>query len=306
MTLEAPVRSSAPGPPRPPAVAAWLRALRPHQWSKNALLLLPALAAHITWDPGTLLRVVLGIAAFSALASAGYLLNDVLDLAHDRAHATKRRRPIAAGTIPARTALVVAMLLLASALALGFLLGIRFGVTLVVYGVLTFGYSLRLKRIALVDVVMLGILYTVRLVAGAALVVVPLSRWFLAFSIFFFLGLALVKRVAELRERTDLDPVFGRDYAAADRHVLVSLGTACALVAALVYCLYITGPDAAVLYARPDLLWAALPVLIYWQARIWLLTERGQLHDDPVAFALTDRMTLALGAVVLLIVLLAR
>ena len=286
--------------------AAWLRALRPHQWSKNALLLLPALAAHIAWSAPVLLRVALGVVAFSAVASAGYLVNDVLDREHDHAHRTKRNRPIAAGAITPAAALLAALLLLFLALALALALGGRFAATLVIYGLLTFTYSLWLKRIALVDVVTLGILYTIRLVAGAALVVVPLSRWFLAFAIFFFLGLALVKRVGELHERTELDPVSGRDYAVADRHVLVALGTASALVAALVYCLYITGIDATRLYARPDVLWGGLPLLIYWQARVWLLTERGRLHDDPVAFAITDRPTLVLALLFLAIVLLAR
>jgi 4-hydroxybenzoate polyprenyltransferase len=308
VSADPPVRDAAAAPAAraPLAAAAWLRALRPHQWTKNALLLLPALAAHVAWQPAALGRVLLGIIAFSAVASAGYLVNDVLDLEHDRAHASKRSRPVASGAISPAAALIAAMALLFLALALSLALGGRFAATLVIYALLTFAYSLLLKRIALVDVVTLGILYTIRLVAGAALVTVPLSRWFLAFSIFFFLGLALVKRVGELRERTDLDPVSGRDYAVMDRHVLVSLGTASALVAALVYCLYITGVEVTRLYRRPDVLWAGLPLLIYWQARIWLLTERGRLHDDPVAFALTDRATLALGALFLLVVLLAR
>lgn len=309
MPLEAPVREpgAAPAPPvRRSAAGAWLRALRPQQWSKNALLLLPALAAHIAWDAATATRVALGLLAFCAAASAGYLLNDVLDAAHDRAHAWKRTRPIAAGEIAPAAAIAAAALLFAVSLALGLALDTRFAGALLIYAVLTAAYSVTLKRVPLLDVVTLGILYTVRLVAGAALVTVPLSRWFLAFAIFFFLGLALVKRFTELRERADAAPVAGRDYAATDRDVLRSLGTAAAMVAALVYCLYITGPDAARLYARPDVLWAGLPILLYWQARVWLLAGRGTLHADPVAFALTDRTTLVLLALFFGSVLLAR
>lgn len=288
---------------------AWVRAVRPHQWSKNVLLLLPALAAHLAWTAELGFRLLAGLAAFCLAASAVYILNDIADLPHDRRHLTKRRRPFAAGELTTPAGLAMASGLGTTALAMGLWLSMEFLATLMVYLVLTSAYSFGIKRQPVLDVLMLATLYTIRVVAGAALVAVPLSRWFLAFSVFLFLSLALVKRVVELQRKNGDDPelLAGRGYAAADLPILTALGTAATLASALVYCLYITGEDVGRLYTRPDLLWAGLPVLLYWQARIWLMTGRKTMHrDDPVVFALRDRVShIVLGTFLLIVVLAA-
>jgi 4-hydroxybenzoate polyprenyltransferase len=187
----------------PNAAPPLLRALRPHQWAKNALLLVPALAAHLAWTPALGLDLLGGFAAFSLLASALYLVNDVLDLRHDRLHPTKSRRPLASGQLSVATALGAAAVLFVAAAALALGRGVHFQLTLVAYLAINLAYSLDLKRRPVLDVIVLATLYATRVVAGAALVGVPLSRWFLAFSLFLFLSLALVKRVVELQALPD-------------------------------------------------------------------------------------------------------
>lgn len=311
-------------------LGAWGRALRPHQWAKNALLLLPILAAHMTWTVDFALEVLAGLASFSLLASAVYLLNDLADLPHDRAHPSKRERPVPAGELSIPSALGTVLLLLAASAALALPLPGAFGLTLGAYLLLNLGYSWGLKRTAVLDVILLAALYTIRIVAGAALAEIPLTGWFLAFSIFLFFSLALVKRVLELersaapagggagraggtgdeasggRARGSGRPVVaGRGYRPGDLPVLLAVGPATGLVSALVYCLYITD-SAPALYARPDLLWIGLPLLLYWIVRIWLLAARGEIEeDDPVVFVLGDPVSYAVLAAFVLVVYLA-
>jgi len=268
----------------------WARAVRVHQWSKNGLLLLPALAAHLAPEGPTLLALAAGVLSFSFLASAVYLLNDIADLEHDRAHPTKRRRPIASGEIGVRAALVAMGVLSALSLVIALRLPLPFLGAWLAYLALTTAYSFALKRRVVVDVVVLAALYTVRVIAGATAVSVSLSRWFLAFSVFLFMSLALLKRLVETRGTDDRggDALAGRGWRVADRPVLLGFGMASSVAAALVYCLYITGDQLSVLYSRPDLLWAGLPLLLYWLARVWLLAERGEVDEDPVVFAIQD------------------
>jgi len=282
-----------------------LRALRPHQWAKNTLLVLPALAAHVAWAPSLGLDLLAGFASFSLLASASYLLNDIIDLPHDRLHPSKCRRPLASGQIPVRLAAGMAAVLLVAAAAIAAGLPQRFQLALGAYLALNLAYTFGVRRLPVADVIALATLYATRVVAGAALVDVPLSRWFLAFSLFLFLSLALVKRVVELQAVPDGTTGFvrGRSYLRADIPVLVSLGVACAAASALVYCLYVTGEDVGHLYRRSDVLWIGLPLVIYWQARVWLITSRGDMHSDPVVFALRDRVSwYALAAFLLTVV----
>ena len=281
-----------------------IRSLRPHQWSKNALLALPAVAAHALFSWEVVVALLAGFVAFSALASAVYVLNDLVDLPNDRSHPSKRRRPLAAGelTIPFALTTVVVLVLVSGLIA--WRLPPAFQAILLVYAVVTTAYSLILKQRPILDVITLAGLYTIRVVAGAALVTVSLSRWFLAFSVFFFFSLALVKRVVEMGRRTEeASPhVPGRGYQVGDIPVLRSLGTTAVMASALVYCLYITAAEVEELYTQPDLLWIGLPILLYWQSRVWLLVGRDKLDEDPVTFALTDRasrvMLLAFLAVV--------
>ena len=270
-----------------------LRSMRPHQWSKNLLLLLPVGAGHIALTRANGLLLFRGVAAFSLLASAVYIVNDLADVSADRMHPRKRDRPIAAGTLSMPRAMVLAAVCATAAVVLAMGISKTFALTLGGYAVLTTLYSLRLKRVLLVDVIVLATLYTIRVIAGAVLVDIRLTRWFLAFSIFVFFSLALVKRVRELREMSaggaaDDSKLPGRAYRPADQVALVGLGTSATMATALVYCLYITSPEAALLYHRPDALWLGLPLLIYWQARTWVFTLRDAMPDDPVAFALRD------------------
>lgn len=286
------------------ASGAVLRALRPHQWPKNLLLLLPALAAHLQpWGP-VLPRLAAAFAAFCAAASAIYLLNDLADLSDDRRHPRKRARPLASGelSIPAALATVVALLALSAVLAAALPPG--FGAALAVYTSLAVAYSAVLKRLLLVDVIVLAVLYTVRVLAGAAAAGVALSRWFIALSVFLFFALALVKRVTELEKRDTLreGALPGRAYRDVDKFALAAMGASATSASCLVYTLYITSPEVGVRYARPDLLWPGLPLLLYWQARLWVFALRGDLHDDPIAFSLRDRVSLLAAGLFLVMV----
>lgn len=294
-------------------MTAWLRLLRPHQWSKNLLVLVPALAAHRGVEGTVPGRLALAFFFFSFVASAFYVVNDLLDLPHDRAHPTKRFRPLAAGEVPPGGAAALAFLLAAGAAAgTVLLLPPAFGLALLVYAVLTLGYSAGLKRVVFLDVLVLAALYTVRVVAGAAAVEVPLSRWFLAFSVFVFLSLALVKRAIELRglaaggRRADDAPAApGRGWLVSDLPVLRSLGLSSAVAGALVYCLYITSEDVLRLYSTPDWLWLGLPLLLYWLGRVWILAARDEVADDPVVFALRDPTSYAVAVLLALSVWMA-
>ena len=299
----------------------FIKALRPHQWAKNALLLAPVLTGHVAWTAGLVLHLLLGFFAFSLAASSIYLVNDLADLPHDRRHPRKRRRPLAAGTLPVTHALAAVPVLLAVALGAAAFLPPAFAPTLAGYVTLSVAYSFWLKRRLLVDVMTLATLYAVRVIAGAEVANLVISRWFAAFAIFVFFALATVKRVVELRDlaaRTagdDADPaaaadastvrIAGRAYMPVDQQALLSLGTAATAASAVVYCLYVASPSVEQLYRRPDLLWPGMPLLLYWQARVWVFAMRGALHDDPIAFALRDRVSWLVAAALAACVLLA-
>lgn len=269
---------------------AAVRVLRPQQWVKNGLLFLPSIAAHASIAN---LDLLLGFIAFCAAASAGYVLNDLMDVTADQAHPYKKQRVIASGELIAPAAYFIAIAAVIVAIVLSVRLPERFQLTLLIYLLLNVLYSGTLKRVVFVDVLLLTTLYSSRLVAGSVLADVPLTRWFLALSTFFFLSLALCKRVVELEEM-EATETGRRGYIKDDLAVMIPFGVASSIAAALVYCLYITGTEAQRLYSRPDLLWAGLPILIYWQARVWLLVGRKKMHTDPVVFALTDMPTYGL------------
>lgn len=275
---------------RPLTLPTVLRAIRLKQWSKNGLLFVPLLAAHTT-DPSLWLTLFVAFVAFGLCASATYLVNDLLDLPNDRAHRLKRLRPLAAGTLSIRAAVAIGAAMLLAALALAAWVGQAFIGALLLYTALTLGYSLRWKRIPLFDVLLLATLYTLRIGAGALAGHVDLSNWLLAISIFLFLSLALVKRCAELEEAVDARqaPAPGRGYQPRDLATLRTMGMASGFMSVLVLTLYIDSPNSRALYAQPDWLWAAAPVLLLWVMRIWFKTGRRELHgEDPLAFALKD------------------
>jgi len=280
-----------------------LRAIRLKQWAKNALLFVPLLAAH-SLDPQAWVTTAWAFVAFGLCASATYLLNDLLDLPNDRVHRTKRHRPLAAGRMGIAFAVALGALMVAAAFALALWVSLPFAVVLLVYTVLTLAYSLSLKRFALIDVLLLSGLYTLRLVAGAAAADVTLSNWLLALSLFLFLSLALVKRCAELEELqlSDATRTPGRGYHQEDLPALRAMGVSCGFMAVLVLSLYIDSQNGRELYREPEWLWAVVPLLLLWLMRIWLKVSRRELHgEDPVEFALRDRPSwLALVAVVAL------
>jgi 4-hydroxybenzoate polyprenyltransferase/phosphoserine phosphatase len=277
---------------RPAPLKVFVRALRLHQWLKNLLIFVPVLAAHQLGRPATVLTAALAFVAFGLCASSVYLLNDLLDLEDDRHHPCKRNRPLASGALPLRWGVALCPVLLAGGALLAFgCLPLRFGLTLFAYYALTLAYSLYLKRLVMVDVVVLAALYTARIVAGATAIGARLSFWLLAFSMFVFLSLALVKRYAELHalQARGLVKTRGRGYDAGDLSLIASLGSASGYLAVLVLALYIQDHNTALLYRHPPMIWPVCAILLYWISRIWLIAHRGQMHDDPVLFAAKDR-----------------
>ncbi len=289
---------------RAPLLVALTKALRLHQWAKNVLVFLPLLLAHSV-HAASLLTAAAAFVCFSLTASATYILNDLLDLETDRIHLKKRKRAFAAGDLSVATGIGLSLIMAATALTTAALLPRKFLVYLLVYLVTTVAYSLSLKRIVLVDVIVLSSLYTIRMLAGAAATATPISPWLAAFSIFLFLSLAMVKRFSELQNlhARGVNPSNGRGYLLSDIEQLRSFGTSSAYASIVVLALYISGHDVAVLYHHPERMWLMTPVMILWISRVWLLASRGELDEDPVVFALTDRTSLLLGIGVLLIAL---
>jgi 4-hydroxybenzoate polyprenyltransferase/phosphoserine phosphatase len=285
---------------------AAIRALRPHQWFKNLLIFVPLLLAHVL-TVGRLLTALLAFVCFCLTASATYILNDLLDIDADRRHPRKRLRPFASGDLPALGGVGIVALFLVAALLGARLLPHGFYAWLLLYIASTFAYSSYLKRIPMVDVLVLAGLYTLRLKAGGAATHTPISHWLAGFAIFLFLSLAIAKRFAELENlRASSSPARnGRGYLVADIDQMRSFGTSSAYAAAIIFAIYISGKDVLVLYHRANLLWLIEPLLILWLSRVWLLASRGELNEDPVVFALTDRLSLLIGAAVIVIVLLA-
>lgn len=278
----------------------WLKALRIHQWAKNALVFVPLLASHRLLEVPLLLNGLLAFLFFGLCASSVYVLNDLLDLEDDRHHASKCRRPFASGALSIKSGLLVFPVLLAAGFS-GALLFLpwKFSLALATYYLLTVAYSFWLKRLMTVDVIVLAMLYTSRIVAGTFAFGVKLTFWMLAFSMFIFLSLALVKRYAELRDaRSKGKPqkARGRGYHTDDLEMISSLGAASGYLSVMVLALYIQDPSTAAMYHYPQVIWLACPLLLFWVTRAWMLTHRGQMHDDPVVFAIKDRTSLLVGA----------
>lgn len=286
---------------------AVVKGIRAYQWSKNLLVFVPLLTAHIVLHPPSLAAAVLAFIAFSLVASAVYLANDLADLEDDRRHPTKRLRALASGELPIAAAIVLLPLLLVAAALIAALLPWEFGALLVVYVGANLAYSLALKRAALVDVFVLAGLYAMRILAGAAAVEVPVSHWLLAFTMFLFLSLALAKRYVEVANvaARDEERVGGRGYLAGDGALLGMLGTASGYLSVLVFALYVTSPQVVMLYRSPSILWFAVPLLLYWISRVWFLAHRGALHEDPLLFALRDPASYATGALIVAVMIAA-
>jgi 4-hydroxybenzoate polyprenyltransferase len=278
-------------------VRAALRAMRPHQWAKNVLLFIPLLAAHRANDAAMLGKTLLGFAAFCLCASAVYLCNDMLDIEADRQHTRKSKRPFAAGDLPLSAGFALVLALTLGTVFIAAFLPAAFQEVIAFYFALTLGYSLGLKKLVMIDTLTLAVLYTVRVIAGAAAVELPLSFWLLLFCAFAFLSLAFVKRYAELDavHRRQGHEAVGRGYNVSDLPMVEGLGIAAGYMSVLVLALYINSPAISSLYRHPQLIWPLCGLMLYWISRVWMKAHRGRMHDDPVIFAMRDRVSLAVG-----------
>lgn len=294
---------------RPKKLRAAIKELRPHQWAKNVLLFVPLYFAHEYTNLELVFTVLMAFFSFSFAASSIYVLNDLVDLPSDRQHRSKRNRPLAAGTlsIPEGMALSVMAFVVSMTLAVVFV-NPKFVVVVLGYVALTTAYSFSLKQKMIVDVLTLASLFTYRVMAGGVAVSIPISEWLLAFSIFFFTSLAFVKRYSELIQvRADgRMAIAGRGYVMADMPIIVGAGLSSGFLAVLVFALYINTPTIVEYYPRQDILWGICLVLVYWIMRIWFLAARDQMHDDPVLFAVKDRISLIAGVIVVGLLLAAR
>ncbi|MDC0357857.1 UbiA family prenyltransferase [Oligoflexia bacterium] len=286
---------------------ALVKAVRVHQWVKNLLIFIPLIMAHKFYDPTVMFSALVAFFSFSLCASSVYLLNDLTDLEADRAHATKKNRPLASGALPIFQALLLTPLLLLVSICLAMLLPEMFLLVLGLYFFITLSYSFYLKRVAVLDIVVLASLYALRIFAGGNAIDVPVSRWLLAFSMFMFFSLACVKRFSELLALQKSNGSFakGRGYLVSDLAPLAAFGAASGYISILVMALYVSGSDVAVLYSKPDMLWLICPPLLYWISRVWLLAHRDELHEDPILFALGDKVSYFVGAVCILFMWLA-
>jgi 4-hydroxybenzoate polyprenyltransferase len=295
-------------PSAPSRVLAFVRALRMHQWVKNLLVFVPVVLDHKLFHPATMAKATTAFVAFCCAASSAYILNDILDVEADRLHPTKRHRPFAAGTLsPALGVVLVPGLLAIAFTASWSTLPPKFVELLAIYVVLTTAYSLYLKRVAVVDVLLLAALYTLRVLAGIAAAQVRFSTWLLAFSMFLFLSLAFLKRYTEVSamEGGATEQVRRRGYLRGDREWLGSMGGASGYLSVLVLALYINSAEVVVLYRRPLLLWLVCPLLLFWASRMWLLAHRGRIHDDPIVATVRDPVSYVIGALVGVIMLAA-
>lgn len=289
-------------------IATFARGIRVHQWLKNLLVFLPVALAHRWFDVTAVGASVLAAIAFSLCASGVYVLNDLLDLDADRRHPRKRRRPCASGEWPLRSALVVVPLLFLAAFLVAAGVHWEFMLLLGLYLVLTTLYSFRCKALALVDIILLAMLYTIRIVGGGVASHIEVSQWLMGLSMFLFLSLACVKRFSELLvlQQRNEKKTWGRGYWVGDLEQIAAFGAASGYISVLVLALYVSSHEIARLYSNPTLVWLACPLLLYWVSRIWLLARRGIVHDDPLVFALKDKVTYIVAAIGVVILLAAK
>lgn len=298
---------------RPSMARAWLRALRLHQWAKNALVFAPLALAGVQSTLADIERALAGFLALGLASSAGYIVNDLIDTEADRGHPIKRNRPFAAQLLPAWVGIVTVPVLLVLAAAIALALPPLFGKALAVYIAGTLLYSVVLKRMAPYDLVVIGGLFTVRVLAGMAFVKAPISLWFLTFAMFMFIGLAAVKRYAELlRARTDAGGPgsatvsIERGYDTSNLGFILALGVGCGIAAVMIFVMYlILDRFPAQIYGNPEALWFMAPVILAWLMRVWLLASRGEMNEDPIAFALSDVQSWVLGLVCAVLIFLA-
>lgn len=280
-------------------IKVWFHSLRPHQWLKNLLIFIPVIAAHRVSDISLLIQALLAFLFFSLCASSVYILNDLVDLEDDLHHPRKKNRPLASGELSVKIGIITTFVFLAGSFSGSFiLLPTLFTASLGVYYLLTFAYSFFLKKMMTVDIITLAVLYTMRIVAGSFACDLTPTFWILAFSMFLFLSLALVKRYAELYDafqKGEAERTKGRGYFPGDLGIISSLGTASGYLSVMVLALYIQDQSTLLLYSHPEIIWLACPLLLFWISRIWILTYRGHMQDDPVLFAAKDWVSMVVG-----------
>jgi 4-hydroxybenzoate polyprenyltransferase len=285
----------------------WIRLLRLHQWIKNLLLFVPLLAAHQFSGIQSIATLLIAFLSFSLCASSSYIANDLLDLESDRNHPRKKYRTFASAKLPIKLGLAIALILISLSIALGAIVGTEFLIILFLYFILTFAYSLVLKRVLLVDCLTLASLYTLRIIAGAVTASLSLSFWLLAFSVFIFLSLALVKRYAELAVQAleGKSVAHGRGYLTSDASLLQTLGVSSGYISVLVIALYLQSKDVAPLYEQPIAIWFMLPIHLFWVSWVWLKAARGEMHDDPIVFAVKDKASLIVATLTIIVIVFA-
>lgn len=287
-------------PPAAKGAQVWSKVLRTHQWLKNILLFVPLLASHDLGNTTAWITLVFAFLSFSICASAVYVANDLLDLESDRLHPRKRKRPFAAGLVPVSQGVVLAPILLIIAFSIGAIVGPAFLGWLLFYFVVTCVYSWALKRILLVDCLTLAMLYTLRIVAGSAAIANVMSFWLIAFSVFLFLSLAFVKRYAELEElmvagEVGKDTLHGRGYTVRDAPLIQTMGVVSGYAAVLVLALYLNSDEVLLLYPSHEIIWGAVPIMLFWISWMWFQANRGHMDDDPLIYAVKDRTSIAAG-----------
>ena len=290
-----------------PNVSDWITALRLHQWLKNFLLFVPLLTALQFDNIQSLSTLIIAFFSFSLCASSVYITNDLLDLESDRNHPRKKLRPFASAKLPIALGVALVPFLAGASIWLASIVGGDFQVILILYLLLTVVYSFLLKRLVLVDCLTLATLYTLRIIAGAAAVSISISFWLLAFSVFIFLSLALVKRFAELvvQEQKGKNTVHGRGYLVSDASLLQTLGVSSGYISTLVIALYVHSDEVVSIYAQPKVIWLVLPIILFWISWVWLKAARGEMHDDPIIFAVKDKTSLLVAVFIAVVFLYA-
>ena len=277
----------------------WLHLIRIHQWIKNLLVFVPLITAHAYGSVDNILLAICSFVAFCSVASAGYILNDIMDIDYDRTHSRKKHRPLASGAVQVIPAAILILVLLGPTLLVLWQISIEIFLVVSFYFVLSSTYSIWLKKLLLVDVFTLAILYTLRVIAGAIAISVPLSFWLLAFSVFLFLSLAFMKRFVELKGISQTKGSLpGRGYIPGDRDVVLNLGVASGYVSGMVFALYINNQADNSIYDQPRFLWISCLVILYWINRLWMTAARGNLGYDPVIFASRDPTSLCCASII--------
>jgi 4-hydroxybenzoate polyprenyltransferase len=267
----------------------YVKAIRAYQWIKNLLIFVPLLTSH-SFYLNKILEATGAFFAFSFVASSGYVINDLFDLNADRAHPRKRFRPFASGKLSILSGVVLAFIFLAGGVLIASQLNLLFVMILFIYFIISCSYSLYFKKIVLYDVFILSLLYSTRVIAGGLVTHVVISFWLIAFSTFIFLSLAFVKRYSELMKINDGTGLRdrGREYAKQDLNLLQVMGIVSGFLSAVVFSLYINSPEVSQLYSHPKILWAISLLFLFWISRVWIITNRGEMTDDPIVFAIKD------------------